>query len=296
VLEHPLTSRWSLTPAQAEQVDQVCDTFEQAWMSGERPTIEGCLGETPEPVRTVLLDELLKLEMAYRRRGGERPTLAEYRRRFPAYFDAVELAPGEESAHAGQTTTVPHARPDSERVIPGFEVLERLPAGGMGVVSKARDVCLGRVVALKVLRPEGESDPLWLARFRAEARAVAALDHPNVVRLYQYGEHQKRPYLVMEFVAGGSLAQWIRRCPPSAAQAARLLEPLARALHYVHGQGIVHRDLKPANVLLAIDGTPKIADFGLARRLDTDQNITASNAVLGTAVYMAPEQAAGRAR
>src|SRR5262245_58797663 len=283
-------SKQDLPPDQARHIDALCDRFEKCWQAGLRPHLEEYLGDTQRLARSVLLDELLKVEIAYRRRHGEQPRLEEYLQRFPDHFGGLEVFPDAEEA-AGEEKTVAGAR-----VVPGYEVLRTLPAGGMGVVYQARDVALNRVVALKVLTRGGEADAQWLQRFRAEARAVAALDHPNVVRIYQYGEHDGRPYFVMELVEGGSLAEKLLSGPLPALAAARLLEPVARAVHYVHGRQIVHRDLKPANILLAADGTPKVADFGLAKRLDTDQGLTASQALLGTAAYMAPEQAAGRAR
>jgi len=301
MLTHPQIVKMSLTPAQARQVDEVCDAFEKAWQSGLRPRIEEHLGQTPEPARIVLLDELLKLDMAYRRRSGERPRLREYSERFPNYFEDMELDTGDEPALADESTTPPLPQSDAETAahqpaIPGYEILSRLPAGGMGVVYKARDVALDRVVAVKILRPGIGADLQWLARFRAEARAVAALDHPNIVGLYQYGEYRHRPYFVMEFMEGGSLAQKLRDSPLPVVQAVQLMEPLVQAMDYVHRKKIVHRDLKPANILLTVNGTPKIADFGLAKRLDTDSRLTASQTILGTAGYMAPEQAAGKAR
>jgi serine/threonine protein kinase len=282
-------SKQDLPPDQARHIDALCDRFEKRWQAGLRPHIEEYLGETQRLARSVLLDELLKVEIAYRRRHGEQPRLEEYLQRFPGHFAGLELFPEEEPAREEATVV-------GGQVVPGYEVLRTLPAGGMGVVYQARDVALNRVVALKVVPPGGEADTQWLERFRAEARAVAALDHPNVVRIYQYGEHKGRPYFVMEFVEGGSLAEKLRSGPLPAHTAARLLEPVARAVHYVHGRQLIHRDLKPANILLAVDGTPKVADFGLAKRLDTDQGLTASQALLGTAAYMSPEQAAGRAR
>src|SRR5262249_6825137 len=138
--------------------------------------------------------------------------------------------------------------------------------------------------------------PEELARFRVEAEAVARLDHPNVVRIYDFGEHNGLPFFSMEFVEGGSLAKKLQGGPLPPEEAARGAEILARAMDYVHQHHIVHRDLKPANVLLAADGTPKVTDFGLAKRLDKDGGLTATYAVMGTASYMAPEQAGGKTR
>jgi tetratricopeptide (TPR) repeat protein len=148
-----------------------------------------------------------------------------------------------------------------------------------------------RIVALKMLFDTDPLDPVQLARFRAEAEAVARLRHPNIIQVYEVGEHNGRPFFSMEYAEGGSLAQRLAGAPPSAREAAALLEVLARAVHAAHEAGIVHRDLKPANVLLTADGTPKVADFGLAKRLDVDGGHTRSEQLLGTPGYMAPEQA-----
>jgi WD40 repeat protein len=183
------------------------------------------------------------------------------------------------------------ATPDGPVSIPGYVVLGELGRGGAAVVYKARHMPLGRLVALKVLR-DG-AGPEQQARFRWEAEALARLRHPNVVQLFEIGEHAGRPYLALELVEGGSLAGTVR----PARQAAHLAEVLARAAHHIHRQGLVHRDLKPANVLLTVDGAPKITDFGLARRLDDAPAArpAAVAAVAGTPAYMAPEQADGRA-
>jgi eukaryotic-like serine/threonine-protein kinase len=181
-------------------------------------------------------------------------------------------------------------------VVPGYEVEGELGHGGMGVVYKARHVKLNRPVALKVVRTGAQANPEALARFRTEAEAVARLQHPNIVQIYEVGEHQGPPYFSLEFVDGGSLAEKLAGAPQPYGEAARLLEVLARAVHYAHERGVVHRDLKPANVLLTADGTPKIADFGLAKRLDGEGGQTRSGVVMGTLQYMAPEQAAGKTK
>jgi serine/threonine-protein kinase len=163
-------------------------------------------------------------------------------------------------------------------------------------VYKARHVPLKRVVALKMILSGAHAGPDGLARFRAEAEAVARLAHPNIVQIYEIGEHDHLPFFALEFVDGCSLDRRLAERPPSPRQAAGLVETLARAVHAVHQKGVVHRDLKPGNVLLAADGTPKVTDFGLAKQLGDGQGRTASGAVLGTPSYMAPEQAAGNPR
>jgi serine/threonine protein kinase len=189
------------------------------------------------------------------------------------------------------------AAPADGPAVPGYEILGELGRGGMGVVYRARQVALQRLVALKLIRDGALAGPQERARFRIEAEAAARMRHPNVVSIYDVGEHQGRPYFAMELAEGGSLEKHLAGRPQSARQAAELVRVLALAVQHAHAQKVVHRDLKPANVLLATDGTPKITDFGLAKRLDSDSTaLTHEGAVLGTAGYMAPEQAAGRAR
>jgi tetratricopeptide (TPR) repeat protein len=188
----------------------------------------------------------------------------------------------------------PPQRPSAAglRLVGGYEILEELGRGGMGVVYKARQVQLDRLVALKMLGSASASRD-DLVRFRTEAEAVARLSHPNIVPIYEVGEHDGLPFFSLEYLEGGSLDRRLGGKPLAAADAAALVETLARAAHFAHQRGIVHRDLKPANVLLAASG-PKITDFGLARRLDGSSRQTHAGEILGTPSYMAPEQAEGR--
>jgi serine/threonine protein kinase len=203
---------------------------------------------------------------------------------------------GEPSTHTGPATE--HA-PTKPPEIPGYAILAELGRGGMGVVYQARQAKLKRVVAVKMmLAGAGAEDQ---ARFRIEAEAAARLQHPNIVQIHEVGEHDGQPFCALEFVEGGSLAQRQGGKPIAPGAAARLVATLARAMQYAHERGIVHRDLKPGNVLLASPaGTelgecvPKIADFGLAKRLDDDSGQTRTGMMLGTPSYMAPEQTTGR--
>jgi WD40 repeat protein/predicted Ser/Thr protein kinase len=179
--------------------------------------------------------------------------------------------------------------------IEGFEILRELGRGGMGVVYLARQLRPNRLVALKMIRAGDQADEAELARFRLEAETLARLRHPNIVQIYVVGEHERRPFLALEYIAGGTLAEKVERELSTVASAAEQVETLARAIHAVHERGVVHRDLKPENVLLDEDGTLKITDFGLAKKLDAVGQ-TASNAVMGTPSYMAPEQAGGKSR
>jgi tetratricopeptide (TPR) repeat protein len=188
--------------------------------------------------------------------------------------------------------------------VPGYEVLELLGHGGMGVVYKARQLSLGRLVALKMIVAGAAAEAEDLARFRTEAEAVACLQHPNIIQIHEVGQVQGSPYVALEYVAGGSLAQKLAGQPQPPRAGAQLVETLADAMHHAHERGILHRDLKPANVLLAACGLadpaspqtefiPKITDFGLAKKLDVGSGQTQTGAILGTPSYMAPEQAQG---
>jgi WD40 repeat protein len=163
----------------------------------------------------------------------------------------------------------------------------------MGVVYRARQAALDRLVALKMILHAEHAGQAERRRFQTEAQAVARLQHPNIVQVYEVGESAGRPYFSLEFCGGGSLADQFDGTPWEAQRAARLVQTLARAMQAAHAAGVVHRDLKPANVLLTADGTPKVTDFGLARRLDVPGQ-TQTGAVMGTPSYMAPEQAAGK--
>jgi len=212
---------------------------------------------------------------------------------------------------AEQARAAASSRTGSDVSVPGYEILGELGRGGMGVVYKARQIALNRIVALKTIRGN-RVGPRDLARFLIEAEAVAAIEHPNVVRVYEYGDHEGQPYMALEFLPGGTLRDRMNvtgKLQPH--EAARLLAPIARGVAAAHALGIVHRDLKPENVLFSKDdsanektapdsgstpaaSTPKVADFGLAKRGSSD--LTQTQAVMGTPAYMAPQQADGKTK
>ena len=196
------------------------------------------------------------------------------------------------------TVPDPGAGPDSSQAcwprIPGYEILGKLGEGGMGVVYKARQQGLNRLVALKMIIGGSQVRDHHLARFRIEAEAVARLRHPNIVQIYDIGEVDGLPFVSLELLEGGDLKDQLAGTPQPGIRAALLVATLARAVHAAHEARIVHRDLKPSNVLLTADGVPKITDFGLAKRLESDDHQTQTGDVMGTPSYMAPEQALGR--
>lgn len=176
--------------------------------------------------------------------------------------------------------------------IPGHEILDELGRGGMGVVFKARQVKAERIVAVKLMKIASSDGPAR-RRFDEEAKAVAQLQHPNIVQVFEVGETDGMPYFTLEFVPGEPLDRQIRRALPGHREAATMMAKIARAMAYAHSKGVIHRDLKPANVLVTPAGEPKIADFGLARRTEAESHLTRAGTILGTPSYMAPEQAVG---
>ncbi len=262
----------SLSPAEVWQIEQVCDRFEAAWKAGQRPRLEAYLGPAAEPLRTTLLRQLLALDWEYRLRAGDQPQTAEYEARFPDVRTLIEAVGREVVAADAQTRPGPGA-PAAATVADGplpqrlgeYRILREVGRGGMGVVYEAVQESLGRRVALKVLPGMGLADPTLRERFRREAQATARLHHPNIVQIFEVGEHEGQPFLALEFVAGPGLADRLREAPQPPRQAAALVETLARAMHYAHQHGIVHRDLKPANVLLASEGSERRAAMSWAR-------------------------------
>ncbi len=303
----------SLPLSGERRVDEVCLRFDSAWKGGGRPRIEDYLGDAVGPERAALLRELILVDVFYRRGSGEAPQPQEYLARFPdldsAWLEgafrvepaadpsATTLLPSQPAAaDPAAPTLLPSQSAGADAAtplpsVPGYEVLRELKRGGMGVVYQARQFGFNRIVALKMILSGSHAGPDDLARFRIEQEAVARLQHPGIVQVFEVGECEGKPFFSMEFCPGGGLDGKLNGTPLPPAEAARLVEMLGRAVQAAHDKGVVHRDLKPANVLLAADGTPKVADFGLAKRMDA-AGATLPGAVMGTPSYMAPEQAA----
>jgi hypothetical protein len=326
----PSASHGASTRSAAGLLAELLADQRARWERGQPRPVEECLAchhalrTNPEAVL-----DLVYQEVVLREEAGERPQVEEYLHRFPGLADAlraqfaVHRAIEAGSAVPGLTwarttsLSLPPAEPVADAGLPhvaGYEVLGELGRGGMGVVYKARQVRLNRLIALKMIRPGSPVRPEQLARLRAEAEAAARFEHPHIVRIHDVGEQDGLPYICMEYVEGGGLDRLLAGKPLPPRPAAELAATLARAVHHAHGRGIIHCDLKPANILLVSDRgvrgegcegestrpspltthQPKIADFGLARRLDEDPGQTRSGSVAGSPSYMAPEQAEGR--
>jgi len=314
------TGHEQLTLEEEAQVDAVCDRFERAWKEakagGPEPHVASYLAHGNGSMRAVLFREIIALDQACRERYGLAARPQDQKE-----FSAQAETPTNPASHITRHRTDGSVgRPGDWPSMPGLELAEVRGSGGMGVVYKARQVTLNRDVAVKFLRNDHRADLERRERFLQEARAVARLRHPHLVQLYEFGElpaagGASQPYLVLEYVSGGSLADVLRGSPQSPAEAARLIETVAGAIHYAHQQGVIHRDLKPANVLMQMaDGglqiderlppvrsaichlqssLPKVTDFGLAKFM-AGSDLTLTGDVLGTPGYMAPEQALGK--
>ncbi|MBM3932832.1 MAG: hypothetical protein FJ319_00755 [SAR202 cluster bacterium] len=174
-----------------------------------------------------------------------------------------------------------------------YRVIQQLGRGGMATVFKCHDPDLDRYVAVKVLPSYYNDDPTFIARFAQEAQTVAKLNHPNILQIYDFGSDKGFSYIVSEYLPGGNLQDKLKGEPLPLDEVVKYMAPLASAMDYAHAQGIIHRDLKPSNVLLSSDGKPILADFGLARMMESAVRFTQANQALGTPEYMAPEQAMG---
>jgi WD40 repeat protein len=295
-----------LPPEQVRRLDQVCDRFEAAWRSGMGPRPEDFLAGWEGAERAALLRELVPLDADYRRGRGEPVSPADYLARFP------ELGDGwleENVGHAWPTVDTTTAPRNGEALrepgpLPGgrcfcdySEILEEIGRGGMGVVYRARQRRLNRVVALKMILAGEFASPDAMRRFRDEAENVARLDHPHIVPVFEVGEHNGLPYFSMKYIEGGSLARRLSQGPPlTPRELAALMAKVARAVHHAHQRGILHRDIKPGNILLDAAGEPYVTDFGLAKQVEQATAHTLSGAVVGTASYMAQEQAQGHSK
>lgn len=280
-----------------ERIDDLCAKFERQWQVDQPPTIEstvGGAGDLSGVERDVLLAELVVLDVDYRRRRGETPSKQEYLERFPDNATAISDALTENERRTG--AFVPPTVDRLSELFPALEIIELLGAGGMGAVYKARQEGLDRIVALKILPEEFGHDVKFALRFTREARTLAKLNHPNIVSVYEFGHVHDTYYFLMEFVDGSTLRDVVRARELTSEHALAVVPHLCDALQFAHDKGVIHRDIKPENILIARDGSVKIADFGLSRILGTEDQptaLTGTHQIMGTPRYMAPEQLEG---
>jgi eukaryotic-like serine/threonine-protein kinase len=307
----PLHPEPALSLDTARHVDRLCDAFEAAWIAGPQPKIDDHLLGTTEELRRQLVRELIQIDLFYRRGRGDSPQASDYSGPFPnAEVDWLEevIASAEQSrremdagAELDGSSTFGADKLHSAngqigalRYFGDYELLEEIARGGMGVVFKARQVTLNRIVAVKMILSGLLASPADVVRFHAEAEAAANLDHPGIVPIFEVGEHDGQHYFSMGYVEGRSLAARVPEGPVAAREAAQLMRTVCDAVQYAHQHQIIHRDLKPANILVDREGRPRVTDFGLAKHQQDDSGRTATGQVLGTPAYMPPEQAAGK--
>jgi hypothetical protein len=299
------TSPYHALPITAKlRLDRICKDFEEAWRREPCPNIDPFLREVPAAERHPFLQELILLDLEYRRRNQCRCPVEDYLQQFPELDPAWLRDAWDCEGEDGTKRTMFLGSSEPERSQAGdtavrewlggkYEILEEIGRGGMGVVYRAHQSGVRRVVAIKMILGGEHTTAAALERFRIEAEAAARLRHDGIVQIFDLGTESGRPYLVMEYVPGGSLKSQLDGTPWPGPQAAELVERLARIIHAAHEKQIIHRDLKPANILLSPDGQIRITDFGLAKLMDESASLTLTGEVLGTPSYMAPEQARG---
>jgi serine/threonine-protein kinase len=271
-----------------ERLYAVLGAYYEAARRGEAPSLQELLARHPDLAAD--LEEFFTDQDRFHRASEPLRESAD-----PPTLPAADVSPsprGEATSPEGDPD--PLLPGDSVRDFGDYEILGEIARGGMGVVYRARQRSLGRPVALKMILAGRHASPDDLVRFRNEAEAVAGLDHANIVPVYEVDEYDCCSYFAMELIDGPSLAARLNGSPPDPKAAARLVATVARAVHHAHQRGVLHRDLKPSNILLDADGAPHVTDFGLARRIEGDSELTLSGAILGSLPYMAAEQATGR--
>ncbi len=298
------------TTVDENMLDRLVDHHRSLWESGQRPEIRLLVQELPESMRDNATLDLIYNEIVLRESDGDTPTLQEYRLAYPQYeaeliaqfevhtaiSDGILIDTQNKMLADSLASQALDDKPNVIESIPGFELLREIGRGGFAIVYQARNKQLRRDVAIKMFQPGRIPTSKELGRFRSEAAAVARLNHPNIVQIFEIGQWAGVPFLVLEYVEAGTLARKLERSLLPAQEAAALIEKLALAIQHAHERGVIHRDLKPANVLFDSKDEPKIADFGLAKLLESQNNsweATRTGEPLGTPRYMAPEQATG---
>ncbi|MCA9111828.1 MAG: serine/threonine protein kinase, partial [Planctomycetaceae bacterium] len=276
--------------ALSNEIDILCDAFEASWKQGQEPDLEEYLNQTEDVGRSTLFIELVKVDLHYRKKRGESVTIRDYATRFPHFSKALIHVSGDTTPDLSLTRT--WRPPEVRQKIGDYELIDKLGEGAFGQVWRAFHRDLDRTVAVK-LPGKKLVGPSQIDMFLHEARAAARLNHPNIVRVHDFGKHTQGGYIVFSLVQGIDLKHWLPIRKPSPRQAAELLVKLADAVDHAHRLGVVHRDLKPANVIMDSNNEPHITDFGLAKRLDIEATIADAGELMGTIPYMSPEQVCG---
>ncbi len=293
----PLNDDGLLSKSAVLRLNQACLRFEEAWKTGPRPPIDDALGEASGPERLALLGELIRLEVAYRRRSGEAPSPDEYLHRFPDLDPdwlrrMLDPTLHNQETICSETAVEGPCVPAELAGHPRYHIRKELGRGGMGVVYQAEHGIMERRVALKVIKREYTANPVAVERFHREIQAAARLDHPNIVAVYDAEQSGEVHFLVMECIDGVSLDRLVaEKGPLPVAEACEYVRQAALGLHHAHERGMVHRDVKPHNLIRTADGVVKVLDFGLASVVEGGQDrLTRTKVVMGTPNYMAPEQ------
>jgi WD40 repeat protein len=307
------------------QIDAICRRFEAEWRAGKPATIAGYLAKIGDECRPRLREELAALESELRQsdQAHKRPerTAATESPLDSTFAEPLTAAPSQPPTHpfpgvaassigepaaplpADDATvdlgSADPARPEALspariRYFGDYEIVREIARGGMGVVFQARQVSLNRPVALKMILAGQLANNAEIRRFHTEAEAAANLDHPGIVPIFEVGQHEGQHYFSMGLVEGQSLSQRLAQGPLPAREAAELIGRVCAAIEYAHSRGVIHRDLKPANILLDHNGNPRVTDFGLAKKLENECDLTGSGQIMGTPSFMPPEQAGGK--
>jgi len=284
----------------SRDIDDLCDTFEKQLCQGEPPKLETYLDKVDLEHRPKLIRELLALTRHYLSESEMSLHLKDYLGRHPEHSNTIMDVLGEEtlsvtaaSVHSKHAGLNPKLGLQAGDTFGKFKVLEEVARGGMGVVFKAHQQDLDRVVALKVIISGHLATDDEIKRFKREARAVAALEHPNIVSIYEVDQVEQLHYFTMNYFEGVTLDAWTKMLPNDLGDEIRILIQLCEGINYAHERGIIHRDLKPANILVNQDGCVQIIDFGLAKEFDALRTAITGEQLIGTPLYMAPEQLLG---
>ncbi|XZE52257.1 serine/threonine-protein kinase [Planctomycetaceae bacterium SH139] len=293
------------------QIDSICDAFEKALRDGESPELINFVDQLPDTQtqehRRRLATELILLELDYRINRGDSPSIEEYDlpselqravadafRHIGRLNKAAQDTPSSEMATLAASENAATAIGERIHYFGDYELIDEIARGGMGVVYKAKQISLSRTIALKMILSGQLADDNEVRRFRLEAEAAANLDHPNIVPIYDIGDHNGQHYFTMKLIEGCTLTDFSPDLRGNYNQIVELVAKIADAIHHAHQRGILHRDLKPGNVLIDTDQQPLVTDFGLARKLESDRGVTQTGAVVGTPGFMSPEQASGK--